>query len=236
MLQLKNYVLLFFMLAGMMVNAQDHVIKTGLTGLLLGDINLGFEQKLNGRSSLQFRIGYIDPTLSVIIPEEAFSPKAYNLLEANGGISTSIEYRFYTSKKKGLQGFYIAPYLRYLNQKMLFDDEIQGYIFSVDTKLSTLGVGGQLGYQWIFNEIFTLDLFFFGTGLDFYKAEIKYDLDPEPPGFDYSMVTRHVDDVFTDINYLHKRITHTVKEDNHSSKLPFLFPGFRAGISVGVAF
>ncbi len=236
MARLKNYVLLFLVLTGMKVNAQDHVIKTGLNGLLLGDINLGFEQKLNDNSSLQFKFGYLDLSMSLLIPEEAFSPKAYNLLDAKGGISTSVEYRFYLSKKKGLQGFYVAPYLRYFNQKMLFDDELEGYTFSVDTKLSTIGMGGQLGYQWIFNEIFTLDLFFFGTGLDFYKAEIKYKLEPEPPGFDYSMVTRHVDDVFVDINYLHKKLEHDINDDNHTSALPFLFPGFRAGISVGVAF
>lgn len=236
MVRLKNYVLLFLMLAGMVVNAQDHVIKAGLTGAILGDINFGFEQKLNDKSSLQFRFGYFDPTLSVAIPEKAFTPKAYSLLESSGGINTSVEYRFYLSKKKGLQGFYVAPYLRYFNQKMLFDDEIEGYTFSVDTKLSTIGMGGQLGYQWIVNEVFTLDLFFFGIGGDFYKAEIKYELDPEPSGFNYSMVTSHVDDVFKDIDYLHKKLDHNVNDDNHTSILPFFFPGFRAGISVGVAF
>lgn len=236
MVRFKNYVLLFLMSLGMLVNAQDHVIKAGLTGAVLGDINFGFEQKLNDKSSLQFKVGYLDPTLSVAIPEKAFTPKAYDLLKANGGISTSIEYRVYLSKKRGLQGFYVASYFRYFNQKMLFEDEIEGYAFSVDTKLSTMGMGGQLGYQWIFNDMFTLDFFFFGTGVDFYKAEIKYKLDPEPPGFDYSMVTSHVDNVFADINYLHKKLEHDINDDSHTSTLPFLFPGFRAGISVGVAF
>ncbi len=236
MLRLKNYLLIFLIFAGVTVIAQSNVIKAGLTGPFVGDINIGFEQKINDRSSLQLKFGYLDLTMSPLIPEEAFTPRAYNLLEANGGINTSIEYRIYASKKRKLQGFYIAPYLRYLNQKMLFDDEIEGHKFSVDSKLSTIGIGGQLGYQWIFNEILSLDFFFFGTGLDFYKTILKYELDPQPSGFDYSMVTPHVDDVFEDIDYLHQNLTHTINDDNHTSELPFVFPGFRAGLSVGVAF
>ncbi|MFW6289388.1 MAG: DUF3575 domain-containing protein [Mariniphaga sp.] len=236
MLHLKNYAFIVFVLLGMTVNAQNNVIKAGLTGAFLGDINIGFEQRVSDKSSLQVKIGFLDPTLSPAVNEDVITPKAYTLLEANGGISTSLEYRFYLSRKRGLQGFYVAPYLRYFNQKMLFDDEIEGYIFLVDSKLSTVGMGAQLGYQWIINEIFALDFFFFGTGADFHKAELKYKLDPQPSGFDYSIVTPHVDDVFVDINYLHSKLTHTVNEDNHNTKLPFLFPGFRAGISIGVAF
>jgi hypothetical protein len=237
MFNFKSFILIVcLMCSGMLANAQDNIVKAGLSGAFLGDINFGFEKMMSDNSSLHFKIGYLDPLLSPLIPEKAFTPKAYNLLEGKGGISTSLEYRFYVSNKRGLQGFYIAPYLRYFNQDMLFDDEIEGYIFTVDTKINTFGLGGQLGYQWIFNEIFALDLFFFGTGLDFYKGEIKYELSPEPPGFNYGMVTPHVDDVFKDIGFLYKKLEHEVNPGNHTSKLPFIFPGFRMGISVGIAF
>jgi hypothetical protein len=216
--------------------AQENIMKAGFTGPFMGDLNIGYERAVNQNSSLNIKIGYFDPIMSPFITEKTFTPRAYNLLEANGGITASLEYRFYLSKKRGIQGFYVAPYLRYISQDMVFDDDIEGYLFTVGTKGFLMGMGGQLGYQWIFNDWFTFDLFFFGTGIDYYKAEIKYVLEPQPDGFNYSMVTHHVDDVFVDYKYLHKKITHEVNEDNHISKLPFLFPGIRIGASIGIAF
>jgi len=227
---------IMLLLTVMIVNAQENAIKAGFTGPLMGDLNIGYERAVTQNSSLNIKLGYFDLLMSPFISENTLTPKAYNMLEAKGGFTASLEYRFYLSKKKGIQGFYVAPYLRYVSQDMVFDDDIEGYLFTVGTKVNLMGVGGQLGYQWIFNDWFTFDLFFFGTGIDYYNADINYVLDPQPAGFNYSMVTAHVDDVFVDYKYLHKKITHEVNEDNHVSKLPFLFPGVRIGASIGIAF
>lgn len=236
MFRYRNYMFLFLLLCGLVANAQKNIVKTGLTGAFLGDIKLAFESAITPNSSMLFNIGYLDPTLSPLIPDKAFTPKAYNLLESNGGISFSAEYRFYISNKGRMQGFYLAPYLRYFNQSMLFDDEIANYLFTVDTKLSTFGTGIQLGYQWIFSDLFTFDFFFFGTGIDFHKGVIIYELEPEPPNFNYAIVTPILDDILEDIRFLNNKPEHEVNADNHTTRLPFLFPGIRMGISVGVAF
>lgn len=236
MFRYRKYVFLFLMLCGTIANGQKNIVKAGLSGALLGDIGLEFESAITNNSSMLFKAGYIDPTLSPLIPEKAFTPGAYNLLEANGGINTSAEFRFYLSNKMSMQGFYVAPYLRYFNQSMIFDDEIEGYLFTVDTKLSTYGTGIQLGYQWIFHELFTLDFYFFGAGIDFHKAVIIYELDPEPPEFNYAIVTPYIDEVFEDIGFLQNKAEHEVNAGNHTTRLPFVFPGIRMGISVGVAF
>ncbi len=216
--------------------AQDNSIKIGFSDALLGHYNLNYERNLGRNNSVQFKLGYLKPTTSPFISEETITPGAYNLIEVNGGISTSVEYRFYISQKRSPEGFYIAPYLRYFNQAVDYTDEIENYQFNVDSRLNTIGIGGQLGYQWVFNEIFSVDLYFFGAGLDYHMGKLEYMVDPKPDGFDYGMVTSHVDDVFTDIDYLHKRLNHEVNEDNHTTKLPFLFPGLRMGFNVGVAF
>jgi hypothetical protein len=230
-----NLIFILF-LSAMITHAQENAIKAGFTGPFMGDLNIGYERAVSQNSSVNIKLGYFDLLMSPFISENTLTPKAYSLLEANGGFTASVEYRFYVSKKRGVQGFYVAPYLRYISQDMVFDDEIEGYIFTVGTKANITGLGGQLGYQWIFNDWFTLDLFFFGTGIDYYKAEINYVLEPQPSGFNYTMVTPHVDDVFVDYKYLHKKLTHEVNDDNHTSKLPFLFPGMRIGASIGIAF
>lgn len=242
--QVKQFLLLCFLFAGMAASAQNNVIKAGLTGALIGDYNLGIEKKITGKSSLHLKAGYLDPTSSPLFSEEKFLPDDFEMMEVSGGLSTSLEYRFYLGKKEGLRGFYIAPYVRYFNQSMVFEDEIviseqgyeQAFDFTVDGELNTFGTGIQLGYQWIFNDVFTLDLFFLGSGIDFHKAEATYSMDSKPDGFSYSMITPYVDEVFSDIKFLHKNITHEARSDSHYSQMPVKLPGFRAGISVGVAF
>jgi hypothetical protein len=215
---------------------QTNVVKAGFSDAFLGNFNLAYERMLNSNHSLQIKIGYLNPVASPFFTEEAITPEAYSFIQENGGMSASIEYRFYISEKLSAEGFYIAPYLRWFNQFVDFEDEIEARFYTVNTKLNTVGLGAQLGYQWIIGEMFTLDFHFLGIGLDHYMAQLKYTVDPKPAGFDYSEVTPHIDAVFSDIIYLKNKLKHEVNEDNHTSKLPFFFPGFRMGISLGIAF
>jgi hypothetical protein len=236
MFRLKYFLIALPMISGLMVSGQVNTVKAGLSGAFLGDFNLAFERMVSSNKSIQFKAGYLNPLASPFFTEETITPEAYSFIQENGGISASLEYRFYISGKLSAEGFYIGPYLRYFNQFVDYEDEIESRLYSVNTKLNTLGTGAQLGYQWIINDILIIDFHFLGIGLDYYTAELKYSIDPKPPGFDYSEVTSHIDDVFRDIIYLNRKLKHQVNEDNHISKLPFLFPGFRMGLSVGVAF
>ncbi|WP_372949375.1 DUF3575 domain-containing protein [Mariniphaga sp.] len=236
MSRLKVFAIVLILFTGWVSNAQENIIKAGLSGAFLGDFNLAYEKMFNSNRSLQMKFGYLNPVVSPFFTEETITPEAYAFIQENGGMSASLEYRFYISEKLSAEGFYIAPYLRWFNQFVDYEDEIDSRIYSVNTKLNTLGMGAQLGYQWIFGEMFTVDFHFLGIGLDYYMTKLIYTMDPKPAGFDYSEVTPHIEDVFSDIIYLKNRLKHEVNEDNHTSKLPFFFPGFRMGISLGFAF
>ncbi|MBW6533489.1 MAG: DUF3575 domain-containing protein [Mariniphaga sp.] len=236
MFRIKVFALVLLLFPGWVASAQDNVLKAGLSGAFLGDFNLAYERMLNSNRSLQIKIGYLNPVASPFFTVEAITPEAYSFIQENGGMSASLEYRFFISEKLSAEGFYIAPYLRYFNQFVDYKDEIESRIYTVNTKLNTVGIGAQLGYQWIINELFTIDFHFLGIGLDYYMTSLKYSVEPKPEGFDYSVVTPHIEDVFSDIIYLKNRLKHEVNEDNHTSKLPFFFPGFRMGISLGIAF
>ncbi len=219
-----------------MIHAQDNTFKLGLSDAFLGNFNFSYERTVSEKNSIQFKIGYWQPTLSVFISENTITPEAYELQEARGGLNTSLEYRFYTSQGNAQKGLYIAPYLRYINQSAMFTDEIDGDLFDVDTRLNSVGIGGQIGYQFVINEIFTIDFYFFGAGVDRHAVKLKYTLQTPQSGFDYNTITDDVSEVFEDINYLEKRLKHEVNSNNLTSKLPFLFPGFRFGVNLGVAF
>ena len=178
----------------------------------------------------------MDVVAGPLISEKTITPEAYTFDESNGGISASVEYRIYTGNKKAVRGFYVAPYFRYLEQSPGFFDEIDSRLFSVATSLNTFGLGAQLGYQLIIGNILTLDFYFFGAGVDWHTLNFKYELVQPEAGFDYGSIKDNINEVFRDINYLEKRLEHTVYNDNLTSKLPFLFPGFRGGISLGLAF
>ncbi|MBN1984787.1 MAG: DUF3575 domain-containing protein [Prolixibacteraceae bacterium] len=236
MSRLKNtFILLLFLVSGN-VFAQENLIKIGFSDAFLGNYNFNFERVLNDKNSVQLKVGYWAPTSSVFISEATITPDPFELQEASGGLSTSLEYRFYVTSQSAPYGFYVAPYFRFFNQTAVFTDEIDGHYFDVDGQLNSFGVGGQIGYQFIFNETITVDLYFFGAGIDRHGAKFKYTLQEPQPGFDYNSITDDVSEVFEDINYFEKRLKHEVNDDNLTSKLPFLFPGFRLGVNVGIAF
>ena len=236
MLKTGKFITFLFLICSTAAFGQNNAIKIGFSDAFLGHYNLSYERVINDNNSFQLKIGYMEPTNSPFISENTITPEAYILKETSGGLNASLEYRFYLLNQEIPHGFYIAPYLRCLNQSIVYTDEIDDRIYNVDSKLSSLGLGAQLGYQLVVNEIFTFDFYFFGAGVDHHTIRLKYQLENPQPGFDYGTITGDVSQVFEDINYLEERLEHTVNDDNLTSKLPFLFPGFRVGINAGIAF
>ncbi len=232
-IELFAFLLVIASLSG---NAQQNIIKTGITDVLSGHFNLSYERSLNEKQSATLKIGYWKATISPFVSEETITPEAYTFQEAGGGFNASAEYRFYLGASSTLRGLYIAPYFRYFSQAVLFTDEIDTRLFDVHSSLNTSGIGAQIGYQLIVNNAFTVDFYFFGAGVDQYNVKLKYSLQQPQAGFDYNSITDDVSEVFEDINYLESRLEHHVSNDKLISKIPFLFPGFRIGINVGYAF
>ncbi len=227
---------IFLLFSSITLFGQSNAFKVGFSDAYLGNFNLNYERVLSSNNSLLFKLGYMEPTLSPFIGEKAITPSAFTLEESKGGMNSSLEYRFYMTGEKALQGIYIAPYLRFLNQKIDYSDEIDTRLFSVDFRLNTLGIGAQLGYQLYIGEHILIDFYFFGAGMDYHMVSFKHQLKQQLPGFDYGTVINDVNDVFKDIKYLHKRLKYDDTNENLTTKLPFFFPGFRLGINIGIAF
>jgi hypothetical protein len=100
------------------------------------------------------------------------------------------EYRFYLKKENKYsapRGVYVGPYLTYLAFKngrtITVDNEGTPEQATLDTKLSVLNIGVQLGYQFVLNNRWTIDLIFVGPSVSNYYANLKlggnYTFDPE---------------------------------------------------------
>lgn len=133
------------------VNIFSPIVKTG---------SFFYERKINTNSSAQLGVGFT----------------AYNRegIKINGLFFTP-EYRFYlSSSKEALEGFYVGPYLRYQNLKI---EDTQVSEEPSKATLSTFGGGVVVGHQWIFKNIFSLDVF---LGPNYNSGTIKITSGDEP--------------------------------------------------------
>lgn len=220
----------------MKANAQENIIKTGITNAFFGDFNLSYERLITDVSSLHFKIGYFNPMASFTLSEKVITPDEYTFIKDKGGFHTSLEYRFYLSGEKTLQGFYLAPFLRHFNQKVHYTDMIDGDKFNVNARMLNFGLGAQMGYQLILAKGLTFDFYFLGLSLDRYAGKLEYKLAQPRSGFNYSSITDNIDQTLEDYHFIAKNTTHHVKTDRDDVKFPFFLPGIRIGVSAGYAF
>ncbi len=100
------------------------------------------------------------------------------------------EYRFYLKKENKYsapRGVYLGPYFTYLAFKngrtIKVDNEGTVEEATLDSKLGVLNIGVQLGYQFVLNDRWTIDLIFVGPSVSNYYANLKLDgnftFDPE---------------------------------------------------------
>lgn len=118
--------------------SEKNVLKVNTLSLILGTGSIFYEHKLSDGLSGQLGVAYSGLKLG----DTKFS-----------GLILTPEIRLYP-KKNAIDGFYIAPYLRYQNFT-LSSGGSKG-------TLSSMGGGLLFGRQWIKKSGFTMDLFFGG--------------------------------------------------------------------------
>jgi Protein of unknown function (DUF3575) len=122
------------------VSTEKNVLKLNTLSLFVLTPSIFYEHKISDMTSAQFGVGYLGYKISDV----KFT-----------GLFLTPEFRIYP-KKNAIDGFYIAPYLRYMNLSVKSTTD--------DTKASLSVIGGGLlfGRQWITKSGFNMDLFFGG--------------------------------------------------------------------------
>lgn len=177
------------------------------------------------------------------------------------GFSTSIDLRIYT-KSEAPTRFYIAPYIKYnkynftasasfeysadtseysqlTNQQQAVGGYQNGnYHYDVtgtlDGTISQFGAGASIGMQFLVAKVITIDLNFFGLGVEYNK--VNADLTTNVRGVDYEKWLPYVREEVEDIPYIGNKIELTAEQDRIKMKAPIVMPTFRVSIGIGFAF
>ena len=217
------------------IYSQQNAIKIGLVDLL--KINLSYERAINTNQSINVNFAFYRPRSlpSFLVPDEIDDK---SLKGRFFGYAIIPEYRFYFSKKDAPRGFYLSTYLKYSNYSVKGSDIISGDLYTVKGSFYSLGLGAQLGAQWIISDAFTIDWYFFGLEFDRDVFALKYSTDSESP--DFQTVKNTVEAIYSGIPilgpYLRKLTGISTGSNSIRAKVPLYLPDIRAGLSIGYAF
>jgi hypothetical protein len=149
---LKNLIILTFLTFSTSVFAQSNtekknIIKINLLSPIVRTASLFYERTLSANSSVMLGFYYT-----------GFKAGDTQL----SGFGLTPAYRFYLSSKyQAPAGFYVSPYLRY--QQFLLTETLYNYNnnsnYQTKDTFRSIGAGIELGYQWIFRDIVTLNIF-----------------------------------------------------------------------------
>ncbi|HEY4968170.1 MAG TPA: hypothetical protein VII28_17310 [Puia sp.] len=211
-------------------------IKINLTSFILYStgIQLNYERLLSSKRSITVFGGYIQFPMPTVI---ANSPLNFDKNKTKNGYSIGSEYRFYlTSENKyaAPHGVYLAPFISYYhfnNTRTGRDTTNPDNQLTLNTTLSFLNIGGELGYQFVIKNRFVIDCVLFGPAISSYYFSLKM----SGSSGDYNEHLQEVLDALKEKYPLLKDLSNGVKVST-SGVSNFWSLGFRYGINIGYRF
>lgn len=240
----KIFYLLFFFFLLHDIDAQDRAFEPTITakwaptGLILGNISLQGEYSFLKKSSLTAKIG---------VP---FNRACHATFDDNDvdihmkAFSFLAGYRKYLSKQV-LEGFYVEPFFTYAHHTSVGTGEgkldNQSVTMDFTNDYNGIGVGVQLGSQFIISKRLVIDLFFLGPQLTSSTNHFRA-VDPHNS---LAWTTIQADEAEQDIRdfldqfpFIRNKVDVSVEKSNRTVMADFkgALVGIRFGVSIGIAF
>lgn len=219
------------------VSLRRNTIKYDLTNNLLfrNSFIFSYERVVKENQSFVITAGVQEfPSIlkfgdNVVVKEEV----------ARSGYKIGGEYRFYLKKENKFaapRGIYIGPYFTAIgftsDQEIVYNGGDEPEEANFKAKLNILNIGAQLGYQFVFNDRWTLDLVLIGPSVSQYKFNLKLDGDFQ---FDPQDVNNEIlGELVNRIPLLEELLTE--KEVNGNGILDTWAVGYRYQFLVGYRF
>ena len=239
----RSFILFAFLFPALFLFSQEksNLINIGLkwapTGLILGGISLHGEYNF-GKNSLTAKIG---------IPISKHSTLEYDNKDANftmRATSFLAGYRTYLSKKH-MKGLYFEPYFKYVHHssegtgQAFLTGETVSMNFSND--YNGVGIGAQVGVQFLVKKKMIIDLFFFGPEINSARNNLKAIEISNAIPWTYMQgkeAEQDIHDFIDQFPFVRKKADISVDLNNKSVRADFkgALPGYRIGVSFGIAF
>lgn len=174
---LNSIIALFICFTTVNVQAQSHVLKTNLLGPLAGQYQLVYEHSLSTHFSAQLSAGYLagQSEGSSIINGDSYSYDS-----KRSGFIIIPEVRWYPAGN-GPEGLFVGAFGRMRQANNDLSDNSQstattgvGQNLSRENKVSSIGGGAVLGFQWISKGGVSFDIFA-GPSYKSRSTETTYD-------------------------------------------------------------
>jgi Protein of unknown function (DUF3575) len=243
-----------------------NAVKLGLENLVINRrFDLAYERRLAPQHSIQLKGGIGFPTKlpGNLSTEFQLDANTKFVAGASGKWNSGIimpEYRFYPISRLGdaLKGFYVGAYFKinlrggnlsgtYTRPDSLASPDVNGRFPTITANANlkatwnTVGGGVMLGYQFLINERFCIDLTAIGLGVDVHKFGINFS--STDPGLTRNFETwsTNINDQLSSIPIIGKSLNTSTGTNSDGSgyiassfRLPFV--GVRFNISIGYAF
>lgn len=216
----------------------NFTIKWAPTGLIVGSVSLQGEYNFGNKNSLTAKIGVpanSRHTFEYDDKDADFTMKATSFLAG---------YRMYLSKKH-MRGLYVEPYFKYVHQSAegIGQGTLDARTVTMDftNDYNGFGIGGQLGAQFLINKRFVIDLFFLGPEINSatnnFKAVEATNTIPWT-SVEAEDAEKEIRDFIDKFPFIRNNTDVMVDRNNKTVTADFkgLLPGYRIGVSFGIAF
>lgn len=160
--------------------AQQNNIKFTPGKLILGGVSLTYERVINPNMTVSLGT-------NIKLPRDLSKGEGLTDFSTENstvefghlrGFTLTPEFRYYTGQQKEApHGFYLAPFLRYLNYSvdpsLVYTHPETGAMSNINSKIRMTGIGGgfSVGHQWVISDAITIDWYF---GLGIAPSTIKF--------------------------------------------------------------
>jgi hypothetical protein len=213
-------------------------VKWNPASLVAGKIGLSGEYNFRKKRSITFGIGIPAETTHKIDLDSSRNVTTKTFSAMAG-------YRMYLGRKT-MSGLYFEPYVKYVKNDASTDVTItvglSDETFALTSQYSGIGVGGQLGVQFIIAKRVSLDLFFLGVEANSSSHKMKaVELNPDPTPWtsgEKMDIENNLHDAVKDVPIIGNKIKFNADQDTHTVTSDFsgFIPGLRFGASIGLRF
>lgn len=238
---MKKFLLLIVLFSSFLTQAQvknpeSHIdLKWAPTGLLLGSVSLQAEYNF-GKNSLTAKIGIpvsVNHSFQYADKNADFSMRATSFLAG---------YRTYLSRKQ-MKGLYFEPFFKYVHHASEGTGTAtlssKPVVMNFTNDYNAIGMGAQLGAQFLIGKRFVIDLFFLGPEINSARNNLKaVEVSSMLPwtSSDATEARQDILDFVDQFPFIRNKVNVMVDQNNKTVKADFkgALPGYRIGVSFGV--